>query len=183
MRKLFRISSWKLAATFLAINFVLQAIIVVGIYPNISDNLQPLDVQTGLTTQSIQQFLTTIGEDGRSLYFINEAFPDILFPVFYSCAYALLLIQLIKGCRQVKSPLRYLALLPFGIALCDVVENIHILIAIHQFPELPLMLVKGLALANMGKHFLTIVVLTALAVLGCWFIVIKTSQPCKQTRR
>ncbi|WP_288132598.1 hypothetical protein [Microbulbifer sp.] len=177
MQWLARVSSWKVAGIFLAVNFAIQAIMVIGIYPGISENLKPLDFQMNLTAETIQQYLTTIGEDGRALYSFNLILPDMLFPLCYACAYALVLMQLIKGCDQAQSPLQYFPLLPLVVALCDIIENIHILTAIRQFPELPPETTSWLVAANTGKYIVAMIVLTTLTVLGCWFAVIKLSTP------
>lgn len=168
MNWLFRISTWKRARTLLALNFSLQAIILLGIYPLIHHTADPLDTQIGLNEASIRAFLHEIGNDGRRLYFINELTLDMLFPVTYALAYGLLMVLLIKGCGQAQTPLRYLALMPFAIALCDLVENTHILMAIHSWPILSSAVVSTLALANLCKHILTLLFISALSVLLFW---------------
>lgn len=168
MNWLYRYASWKKAGVFLALNFTLQGIILLIIYPKISATLQPLDIQVGLTAEIIEEFLGAIGSDGRALYFFNESVPDMLFPIVYAFAYALLLVQLIKACGQLYTPLKYLALLPFAIGLFDLLENLQILIAIHSYPAINHTLVQGLTSANLAKHALTMLVSSALAVLLFW---------------
>ncbi|WP_160152758.1 hypothetical protein [Microbulbifer sp. ALW1] len=168
MNWLFRYASWSKAGLFLALNFALQAVIVLVIYPMISADTDPLDIQMGLTLERVTGFLEQIGSDGRTLYFYNEATLDILFPLVYSIAYALLTVELIKSCGQVRTPLRYLALLPFAIAMCDLLENIQILVAIQSYPMITNAQVTYLAAANMGKHMFTMLLLSTLGVLLIW---------------
>ncbi|WP_105101725.1 hypothetical protein [Microbulbifer pacificus] len=168
MHWLYRYASWKKTVLFLALNFALQAIILLIMYPKISATLEPLDVRVGLTATAIGDFLSAIGSDGRALYFFNESVPDMLFPPAYAVAYALLMAQLVRGCGQVQTPLRYLPLLPFAIALCDLLENLQILAAISSYPDVSDTLAQGLATANLAKHIFTALVLSALGVLLFW---------------
>ncbi|QIL91686.1 hypothetical protein ACONUD_10265 [Microbulbifer harenosus] len=170
MHWLYRYASWKKAGFFLALNFTLQAIILLVFYPEISATLEPLDIRVGLTADAIEDFLGAIGSDGRALYFFNESVPDMLFPVAYAFAYALLMVQLIKACGQVHTPLKYLALLPFAIALSDILENLQMLVAIHSYPTIAPALVRGLAAANLAKHIFTTLVVSALGVLFVWLL-------------
>lgn len=169
MNWLYRHTSWKKAGIFLALNFTLQAIILLILYPKISATLQPLDIRVGLTAEAIEEFLGAIGSDGRALYFFNESVPDMLFPLIYAIAYALLMAQLIKACGQANTPLRYLALLPFAIGLFDLLENLQTLIAIHHYPAIHQTLVQGLAAANLAKHILIALGVSALGVLLFWW--------------
>lgn len=158
-------SSWKKVAVFLGLNFSLQAIIVLIIYPEISLSITPLDVQFGLTSESVYQFLNDIGASGRALYYLNEMTLDMLFPVVYSLAYMLLFIELVKLCKLTNSLFKYLALLPFGIAISDVVENIYILKAINLYPVQSDPLINNLVIANMAKHGLSVISLFVALVL------------------
>lgn len=168
MHWLFRFSSWRKAGIFLAISFTLQAIILLVVYPKISTNLLPLDIQMGLTADAIDTFLSGIGSDGRTLYLFHEITLDALFPLTYAIAYTLLIAELVRACGQLQTPLKYLVLLPFAIALFDLLENIHILVAVRSYPAIDELLVKGLAAANMAKHLLSLLVLSTLAVLFFW---------------
>lgn len=165
---LFRYATWKRAGIFLALNFMLQAVILWVIYPQVSATQEPLDTRVGPTADAIEEFLAAIGSDGRALYFFNESLPDMLFLIVYAIAYALLIVQLIKACGQVHTPLKYLALLPFAIGLFDLLENLQILAAIHSYPTLNPTLARGLAAANLAKHLFTALVLSALGVLLFW---------------
>lgn len=168
MNWLFSFSTWRKTAYLLAANFSLQALMLLIIYPMLGTTAEPLDTRVGLNEIAIREFLQEIGSAGRKLYAINELTLDMLFPVIYALAYTLLLVQLVKACGQKKTPLKYLALLPLAIALCDLIENGHILYAIHVWPGLNSTLVTGLATANLCKHILTLILLSALSVLLFW---------------
>ncbi len=173
---LINFSSWKKAGVLLSLNFALQAIIILIIYPLISTSMEPLDVQVGLTSESLNSFFNEIGTTGREYYFLNEMTVDMLFPLVYSFAYSLLLIELIKSCELISSSLKYIALLPFGIGISDVIENVHILAAIHSYPEQSDLLINSLFIANLSKHSLTVFVLSAVFLLICWLVGMKVNR-------
>jgi len=158
---------------FLSINFAIQAIIILIMYPLVSTVYEPLDVQMNLNSQSIYSFLTNIGELGRYYYGLNEATFDMLFPIAYSLAYSLLLIQLLKTTDLINTKLKYVALLPFLLALVDVIENLHIVTLIYSFPVKNLLLTQGLALVNMLKHVLTASLLFSIFGLLIYTVIIK----------
>lgn len=171
--RLILFSSWKRMWIFLSINFAIQAIILLIMYPLVSTSLEPLDVQTNLNSESIYNFLTNIGALGRYHYGLNETTFDMLFPIAYSLAYALLLVQLLKTTKLINTTLKYVALLPFLLALIDVIENIHIVALIYSFPVKDLLLSQGLALANMLKHILTFSLLFSIIALLIYTSAIK----------
>lgn len=168
MNWLFKISTWRTTAVLLAANFTLQAIIFLLIYPMISATTEPLDTRVGLSEATIRAFLQEIGMEGRKIYALNELTLDMLFPMTYAVAYALLVVQLVKSCGQKQTPLKYLALLPIAIALCDVLENTLIVLGIQSWPVLNSNLVPSLAAANLCKHILNLLLLSALSVLLFW---------------
>ncbi|MGF1760480.1 hypothetical protein L4D76_21630 [Photobacterium sagamiensis] len=179
---LIKFSSWKKAGVLLGLNFALQAIILLIMYPLISTSIEPLDVQVGLTSESINFFLSEIGSSGRKYYYLNEITVDMLFPLVYSFAYSLLLIELVKSCKLISSPLKYIALLPFGIGISDVIENVHILAAIQSYPEQSDFLINSLFIANMFKHSLTMIVLSAVFILIFRVVGVKVNRRLKQSR-
>ena len=165
MNRLACFSSWYKAAVLLGFNFAIQAIILFVMYPAISPSISPLDVQFFLTPTSVDVFFTGIGASGRTLYFINEATIDMLFPLVYSLAYVLLLIELLKSNGSTTSRLMYLALLPCLLAVADVVENIQILISLDLYPMQSDAVIHTLYIANIVKHSLSAVLLFVVLVL------------------
>lgn len=165
MRWLISFSSWKKVGVLLGLNFTIQAIILFIIYPAISPSTSPLDIQVALTPASVDTFLASIGESGRRLYYINESIVDMLFLLVYACTYVLLLIELFKSTGLAASRLVYLALLPFTIALADMIENFQILISLDLYPIQSEAVIHILFLANMAKHGLTAISLVVVLVL------------------
>ncbi|WP_299494709.1 hypothetical protein [uncultured Shewanella sp.] len=165
MNGLITFSSWKKAGVFLILNFILQAAILFFVYPLVSSTVEPLDVQISLNPEIIKGFFNTISLTGLEIYRLNEMTVDMVFPLIYAFAYSLLLIELMKSCHVIHSTLKYIALLPFVIALFDVLENINIILAINQFPEVNHFIYKLIFVANLSKHIMTLIVLSALLIL------------------
>lgn len=166
-------SSWKKACLFLTLNFILQSVILLVMYPLISTTVKPLDVQFALNPDVIMGFFNEISLSGMESYRLNEMTVDMVFPLIYSFAYSLLLIELMKSCRVIHSALKYIALLPFAIALFDIVENINIVLAINQYPDVNDFVYKMMFVANLSKHIITLIVLSALLILALWLGVSK----------
>ncbi|WP_298769937.1 hypothetical protein [uncultured Shewanella sp.] len=168
MNGLITFSSWKKAGVFLILNFILQIIILFFVYPLVSSTIEPLDVQVALSPEIIKEFFNTISSSGMEVYRLNEITLDMVFPLIYAFAYSLLLIELMKSCHVIHSTLKYIALLPFVIALFDVIENINVIIAINQLPDVNKLIYKILFVANLSKHTVTLIVLSALLILIVW---------------
>ena len=176
MDRLFNFSSWKIAGGLLGFNFILQALILLVIYPMISTTTTPLDVQIGLTPDLITSYFNEIGEVGRKYYLLNEMTIDMLFPLVYSFAYALLLVELIKSLKLTGSAVKYIALLPFGIGLSDIIENTLIITGLQIYPTQNSTFESALIYANMAKHGLTFVALLSVCIFVIWLVFSKVSR-------
>ncbi len=128
-----RYATWRITIILLAVQFVVQAIILFLIYPSIGGQGVPLDMRSGMSSHEIQEYLISIGEKGRTLYALNEGTADILFPLLYSFAYSFLFIRLITPMAGTASRWHWFALLPFGIAIADVFENASIIASLSAF--------------------------------------------------
>lgn len=152
---------------------MVQAIILLVMYPLVSTTVEPLDVQVTIVPEAIMGFFNKISASGMEYYLINEMTVDMLFPFIYSLAYSLLLIELMKSCDIINSGFMYISLLPFAIALSDVVENINIVVAINIYPEMNDLVYKIIFVSNLAKHVVSVLVLLALVVLTLWLGVLK----------
>jgi hypothetical protein len=131
---LIRYASWRNTIGLLTIQFALQAMILFWLYPLIGGKGVPLDMRTGLSPAEIYEYLTSIGPGGRKIYALNESTLDMLFPLFYSFAYAFLFLRLISGMAGERSRWHLIGLLPFVIAIADFFENVSILGTIAAYP-------------------------------------------------
>lgn len=125
-----RYATWRNTIVLLLAQFVVQGLILFWLYPRIGGTGVPLDMRSGLSIAEIQQYLTSIGPDGRKIYALNECTLDVLYPLLYAPAYAFLLLRLIMPIAGTTSRWRLLGLLPFAIAIADLCENASIIGAI-----------------------------------------------------
>ena len=153
---------WRFTLFFLALNFLMQGIILGVSYPACCGLLPPLDVSIMLDGEKVYGFFNAIGEEGRALYFINQSTLDIIFPLLYAPAYLALLAQLLKYNHLLRHPWWLFICLPIGIALADFAENLQILYLVSDYPVQHNVL--GLSVANFLKHMLSMV--TALVLIG-----------------
>lgn len=158
-------STWRLTLVLLALNFALQALILLGSYPACCGTQIPLDISFLLPPSAVYAFLNAIGEEGRQLYLINELSLDIAFPIFYAAAYSCLLAQLLKHNQLQHS--RYLVglYLPLAIACADLFENLHISALLITYPQPSVYLLQGLSVSNFLKHALSLLTFSFLVIL------------------
>ena len=168
MTKLMAISSWRSAAILLAVSLALMATIQFIMYPQVTKTLKPLDVQVALSGTEIEEFIGSLEPQQIKAYQINQTTVDMLFPLFYSVALSVLILQLCKTAAVQNKWLLDACFLPFGVAVFDVAENIQIMAALHTYPDLNDALVSGLIIANTVKHLLTATTLSVVLLLvGC----------------
>ncbi len=92
-----------------------------------------LDLRLYYSGETARTFFQQIGEKGRQGYFYGTLLIDVPYALFYGWVYALLLAKLMPS-SWATTPRSCLILLPFGIALADVVENVFILMGTSSFP-------------------------------------------------
>ncbi len=125
-----RHATWKNTIVLLLAQFVIQGLILFWLYPRIGGAGVPLDMRSGLSVPEISGYLTSLGQDGRKIYALNEWTLDVLYPLLYAPAYAFLLLRLITPLAGAASRWLLLGLLPFAIAIADLCENASIIGAI-----------------------------------------------------
>lgn len=159
LQYLIKHSTWRLTLVLLAINFALQAIILLMSYPACCAAHTPLDILFLLQQNTVYDFFNQIGEQGRRLYLINELSLDILFPIFYAAAYSCLLAKLLQYNQLQHSRWLRGLYLPLGIACADVCENLHISALLITYPQPSAYWLQGLVVANFLKHTLSLLTL------------------------
>lgn len=163
-----RHGTWRNTILLLLAQFGVQCLILFWFYPLIGGRGHPLDMRSGLTIADIQQYLTSIGPDGRKLYALNEGTLDVLFPLLYSFAYSFLLLRLIAPMAGAASRWRLIGLLPFAIATFDLCENASVIGAITTFASAGTAAwARAAVLFNTIKGGAMILTITALLAVGC----------------
>jgi hypothetical protein len=161
-----RYATWKNTIILLAVQFVVQAIILFLIYPTIGGQGVPLDMRSDMSIHEIQAYLMSIGEKGRRLYALNEGTADILFPLLYSSAYSFLFIRLITPMAGTASRWHWFALLPFSIAIADVIENASIIGSLSTYQH-PGSWFRAVVVFNTVKGSLMMITIASLLSILC----------------
>ena len=119
------------------------AAVLAGILLNVFGPYSQLEALTGLqppeervagTAGEIGEFLSALGEPGRAIY-DRALWWDFVLALLLGAALALTVLWLVHRLPEVWSFLRWLALIPIGFTVADVVENILLLIALRSFPD------------------------------------------------
>ncbi len=120
--------------------FSLQLLFSVIILPYYQKQFDPKmtigvpDLSFGFSAETLHSMLDQYGEDGRPAYFFVASVIDIIYPVVYAVSLCLLLTLLFK--RNGWSRRKILVLLPIFVAMSDFMENLGIVMAAREFPEI-----------------------------------------------
>lgn len=122
----------------------------------VSNGEDLLDVRFYYSAQEAYRAMERYGVEGRALY-LRFLAADFIFAPLYGFAFALLFTRLTSTLFPSSSNWRKLNLLPIGIAMADIAENICIFLLLQMYPE-QIHLVGTLAgIATLTKWVLTIV--------------------------
>lgn len=107
------------------------------------------DLQFGFTIDFANQILLNLQDDGRNAYKYSTLFVDIPYALVYGFIYSFMLIALIRKTKLWK--FKYLVLIPFGISVFDLIENIGILTMLSSYPTMNETVCEITSFANQGK--------------------------------
>jgi len=125
--------------------------------------------------------LQAYGEIGRTYYVRLLILFDFIFPLQYSLFFASCLILLLKKLASISLKRQKTLLLLGGIlCLTDWLENIFIIIAIHNFPEIPGAIPLLAQTMTLAKAALTIAFLIAILISAVMLCVNKIKKPSRQ---
>ncbi|MFN7116254.1 MAG: hypothetical protein ACK4TA_05605 [Saprospiraceae bacterium] len=125
--------------------------------------------------------LEAYGEEGRAYHSTIHLTADLLFPLIYGVAYALLIAFFWDGSSPRRGWVRYLPLLPFLATIADYAENILIGQMFSQFPDQSNALYRSAGSATFLKwtfQFLSI----SVAAIGLLLFVARRTTPDVQTK-
>ena len=95
---------------------------------------QPMDLQFFSTPAKLFAMVESYGEFGRPFYRNTELTVDILHPVIYTLAFGLLISWLFQRGFKPDSKMQKWNVLPVGIWLFDLLENLGIVATLSAFP-------------------------------------------------
>lgn len=140
---------------FLAIDFIFM----LGIMPYLGEQMnqftpgfQPLDITIpSYTPAHAHQTIAKLSDEGRAYYRSIELGVDLVYPLIYGIAFALLITYLLAKVSLPKSKIRWLALLPLIGMLFDYAENLSIVSLIDHFPQQSDGMAQLAAYCSLGK--------------------------------
>ena len=118
----------------LALLVLLSVLFPVALFPvhGIGD-IKPLDLHFSYSPDLLYEHLVALGAKGRDAYTRMLLTSDLVFPVIYSMALSIALMLFLR--KLLPRANTYLCLLPFMIVIADWLENLSLVLNIHEFPE------------------------------------------------
>lgn len=148
---------------------LLDVIFMMGVMPYMQSLMtkaagQPVvPIDLSIPTWTPEQgyaLLDSYGEAGRSLYRIIDLTADVVYPIIYGFAFALLLTFLARKIAPSNKWLPYLAFLPLLAVVFDYAENATIIAMLSAYPE------KLVGVAKLGGVFTLFKWVLAFAAIG-----------------
>ena len=124
-----------------------------------------LDLLPFYTAEKAFTALEHYGRAGRELY-VRYLVADFIFIPFYSLGLALLMTRTVRAVWSDTDSWLWLNLLPFGIALFDIAENLFILAMLNLYPNTNVVLGTLSGFATLSKTLLTLTTFLCLAYGG-----------------
>ena len=98
---------------------------------------EPIDLQFFSTPAKLFSLIESYGEYGRPFYRNVELTVDIIYPIIYTLAFGLLLSWLFQRGFQPDSKMQKWNVMPVGIWLFDLLENLGIVTMLSMWPSQP----------------------------------------------
>ena len=166
-----KIHQWASPRNLLII-WILYFIMAGGVMPymakkmaEVAGPLNPLDLFVPTySVETAHEMVAAYGEAGRAIYRNIELTADVIYPLVYGLAFALLIAFLWKKAAPHQSWARYLPLLAFVTVICDLLENSMIVILLSSYPEQSDTVAKMASIFSLMKW--TMVFVCATAIIG-----------------
>lgn len=126
---------------FLFVLTLLIYLIMVGLtIPHVmlhANGMRLLDMMPlGYDLAYVTALFENLGATGRHAYLYRQLPLDMVYPLLFAVAYALVMAYFLKKLDRLQGPLFYLCLLPPIGGLADYLENIGIIALLGQYPDL-----------------------------------------------
>ncbi len=133
----YRVSNWKILILLIVLYMLFPGYFLKNAEEQINflagKTLGPIDLTMGYTPLRTLQMVEEYGEKARAYYATVEMTVDLIYPIVYSCLFAVILSLLYY--RKSYKPLEYVNLVPFISLLFDYLENITIITMLKNYPE------------------------------------------------
>lgn len=131
-----------------------------------SNEMKLLDMMPmGYNFEYVTALLTTLGEEGRNVYLLNQIPLDMIYPGLFGISYCLILAYFIKRLDRLNSTLFYLCIAPLVAGIADYFENLGIIIMLRNFPDISPDIVTTTCFFSIVKSVSTTVSFLALIVI------------------
>jgi len=147
------------------VSFVLMGAVIMAMMDQ-SGILALLDMRFFYTFDEVTEYLTALGETGRT-YYLYQKIVDSFFPIGYGLGIALALGYLFRK-SDIKNSWHYIILIPIIAAIFDYIENMLLTTQILSFPTISEVIVSIAAITTLIKW---IFLLSAIGVLFVCFLV------------
>jgi len=158
----------KVLSLFILTNVVYIFMLMVTIPKTMefSNGMKLLDMMpTGYNQNYVNKLFKTLGENGREIYLTNQIPVDMVYPLLFGLTYSLLLAYFLNKINKLKSPFKYLSLLPIIAGIADYLENIGIITMLINFPDLTKTIVNTTNIFSIIKSISTSIFFSALIVI------------------
>lgn len=130
-----------------------------------------LDLRTDFSPDDAYELFSALGTKGRRAYLALHLFPDTLFPIGYSLAFAFMSAWFLVRLLPLNHRLQWLSMIPLISGLCDVLENLSLVVANLVYPGRIDWLVRVAHLLNKVKFgLLPIGLVFLIIIVVMWFI-------------
>ncbi|MEM7366990.1 MAG: hypothetical protein AAF587_00245 [Bacteroidota bacterium] len=180
-----RFATKKHVLIFLGLDLILMFVIMPimgGKMAEVTEHAKPLDLE--IPTYSVEfahEKIEAYGEAGRQLYKTIELTADVIYPLIYGFAYALLIAFFFQRAFPAQSWTKWLLLVPLATTVSDLAENLSIVSLLNAFPEQPNHLAQLAATFSLMKWSL-ILSTFVIILLGLVLFLIK-NRKAKQEQR
>lgn len=103
----------------------------------LSGGIGPIDLEYFYTPEKVYSMLASYGETGRITYRTFELTGDMLYPLMYTGLFCLLITWLLQRGFAPDSPVQKLNVIPLGLWLSDLFENLGIVSMLSVYPATP----------------------------------------------
>ena len=108
-----------------------------GAIPALSDAPGPLDLMFAYTPAAAFDRIAAYGPEGRAAYALMSLSVDVIYPIIYTLAFAILITFLSRYLFPAGRAVLRLNLLPVGIFFFDMLENASIVTLLMVYPAQP----------------------------------------------
>lgn len=161
-------SGKKVLSLFILTNVVYLLMLIVTIPKTMafSNGMNLLDMMpTGYNQDYVNKLFKTLGENGREIYLTNQIPVDMVYPLLFGLTYSLLLAFFLNKINKLKSPFKYLCLLPIIAGIADYIENFGIITMLNSYPDLTKTMVNTTNIFSVIKSTSTSMFFIALIVI------------------